>query len=128
MKQFSKIKREQIVTLIAIMNSVIIAFMSYLTIFMFNNQIGATEYFARILILICLFGSILTKIRRRNIWTITLSIVFDFILVLFLYNITDYSSIYEFLKSLFKLQTHIIVFLYLYLIFYYVYILKNYKK
>jgi hypothetical protein len=123
-----KIKKEQIITIIAIINTVIIAFVSYLTAFMFKNKIGETENIAKILILICLIGSLTTKLVRRSILTIILSILFDFILVIFLYNLTDYNSIYDFMKSLLNIKTHIVCFLYLYLIFYYVYTLKNYKN
>ncbi len=123
-----KIKKEQIITIIAVINTLIIAFVSCLTVFMFKNQIGETELIAKILILICLIGSVITKLIRGNILTIILSILCDFILVLFLYNLTDYNSIYDFIKSLLNIKSHIVCFLYLYLIFYYVYTLKKYKN
>ena len=69
------IKKEQILTIIAVINTVIIAFVSYLTAFMFKNQIGETEHIAKISILICLIGSVTTKLVRRSIWTIILSIL-----------------------------------------------------
>ena len=123
-----KIKKEQILTIIAIINTVIIAFVSYVTVFIFKTQIGETEHIAKTLILICLIGSVITKVLKRNILTIILSILFDFVLVVFLYNLTDYNSIYDFIKSLLNLKTHLVAFLYLYLIFYYAYTLKNYKN
>lgn len=119
---------QKLLTVMAIVNTVIIALFSYLTVFMSNNQIGATEKFAGAVILSCLLGSVVTKIIKQKFWIIILSLLFDFILITFLYNITDYNSIYEFIQSLFNIATHVVLFIYLYLIFYYVYKFKQILK
>lgn len=95
---------------------------------MYNNSVGQSENFARLVIFICFIVAFLMKTLKRKLWTIIVSLASDTILVLFLYNVTDFESFSDFVKSLFHIETHIVVVLYLYLIVYYFLIFKNYNK
>ena len=127
-KKIMIIRNEKIITILAIINVLIIAFFSFLTVIMYNNSIGQMEHIAENIILICALGSVITKLIMKKNWYIILSIIFDFILVIFLYNVTDYDSLQKFMQSLLSVETHLVCFLYLYLVFYYTIILRKWRN
>ncbi len=118
-----------ILTILSVLNSTILALFSYLTVFMYKNSIGQSENLASAVIFISFFIAFLMKILKRKLWTIIASLVSDIILVLFfLYNVTDFDSFSDFVKSLLNIETHTVLVLYLYLIVYYFLIFKDYNK
>jgi len=115
----------KLITPLAIINSILIGLVAFLTVIMFRNNV--TE-FASILSSVIPFltlGSILTKLLKNNQKIIITSAIFDFLIILCLYNPADCSSIIEFLKNLIDHNALILIGTYIYLIFYYILMLKR---
>lgn len=117
-----------ILTILSIVNTSIVAFISFLTVFMYNNSIGQAEHIAGTVIFSCFIVAVLMKVLKRKFWTILVSLLSDTILVLFLYNLTDSDSFFDFVNRLLNNEDHAVVILYLFLIVYYFLILKDFNK
>lgn len=120
--------KSKILVSLAILNSIVLGLIAFLTIFMYKNNIGTAENISRLIIPICLLFSILTKFFTQQKIALILSLIFDFILIIYLYNPTDYDSIMNFVYSLLDFQIHIMIIAYLYLIFFYYLAFKELKS
>ena len=114
-----KISKSQILTFIAVLNSIFLGFISYLSVVAFRSHISQAEEFARYLIIISLIGSLITKVKMKSLIVVLASIFFDFIMVVYLYNPTVFNSIHSFLSMLLEFSSHLVLFVYLYLIIFY---------
>ncbi len=114
-----KKQTSKILVSLAILNSIILGLIAYLTIFMYKSNVGTVENISRLIIPICLLFSITTKFFTHKKFALIISLIFDFILIIYLYNPTDYNSIKDFIYSLFNFEIHFIIITYLYLMFFY---------
>lgn len=120
-----KINTNKTLKAIAIINSVIIAFVGFLTLFMFKNNLGQPEEISKWIILLSLTGAIASKTCFSSRLGILSSILFDFILIVYLYNPTDCRTLYCFLDNVFDINAIYLILFYAYLIWYYIYLTRK---
>jgi hypothetical protein len=118
-------KTKMVLKLIAITNSVIIAVVGFLTMVMFKNNIGQLEEISKWIILFSLTGSIISKFTIRYRLGILCSLLFDIILIVYLYNPTDCRTIYCFLENVFDINAIYLILFYAYLVWYHIYITRK---
>lgn len=108
-----------ITSTLAITNSLILGTIAFLTVFMFRQNSSEFASISGYIILICCVGSITTKFKHANKPLLIISAILDLILVLYVYNPTDYNSICDYTRSFVDINNLILIPLYAYLIIYY---------
>ena len=120
-----KITKFKILTIIAVLNSILLGVTAFLTVFMFKNNISEFDTFSRLIIPICLIGSLLTKFRISNKLILGTSGLFDLILIFYIYNPTDSESISAYFKGIIDPNALSLSLLYAYLLFFYLLAFKK---
>jgi hypothetical protein len=111
--------KAQIFSALAVLNSVLIGLFAFLTVFMFKNNVSDVDDVSGCIIALGLFISVFTKVISRSRLGLIISLTCDLVLIGFLYNPTEYISFKDFINSLFDLEVHCVVFVYLFLIYFY---------
>lgn len=111
--------KAQIFSALAVLNSVLIGLFAFLTVFMFKNNASDVDDISGCIIALGLFISVFTKVISRSRLGLIISLTCDLVLIGFLYNPTEYLSFKDFMISLFDLEVHYVVFVYLFLIYFY---------
>ena len=114
-----KISKIKILTIIAALNSILIGLIAYLTVFMFRNNVTEFAKISGLIIPICLIISLITKLKYFNKLIISVSGIFDLILIIYIYNPTDSESVSDYIKGMIDPNALILTLLYGYLIVYY---------
>jgi hypothetical protein len=114
-----KISKIKILTIIAALNSILIGLTAYLTVFMYRNNVTEFATLSGLIIPICLLVSLLTKLKYYNKLILCVSVLFDLILIVYIYNPTDSESISDYIKGVIDPNTLILTLIYGYLIIYY---------
>ncbi len=107
-----------ILKILAIINTLVIGVVAFLTVFMFKMNLGFAEEFARWLIPVLVLMSISSKFIDHKKAALVTSFTFDFVLIVYLYNPTDCDSIQAFFLQLLEIEVHFVIFYYIYLIVY----------
>ena len=102
----------KILNAVAIINTAILGSAAYLTTFMFRNNINDFAKISGGIILLCLLLSIITKFRLKTKRRLIISVIMDFILVLYIYNPTESDSIGDYIKDVFNPQALVLTLLY----------------
>lgn len=119
-----KKKKNKILITLAIINTMFIGFLSYLNTFMYQVHIEKEHKWFAFIIVVGVLLSIAFKLFSIS-KGIYISLFFDLFLILSLYDPLGYSDLHSFLYSLIDLSFFIYSIFYVYLIFFYIVIIRT---
>ncbi len=115
-------------TWIAAINSAVLACVAYISVFMNRVELDEASIMAFSVMVISLLGSLITKLWLKKKWILISSVVFDLILVFYLYNPLQEQLSKSFLERIKIPEYHLLMFFYIYLIIFYIVLIKNNKS
>lgn len=116
--------KKKLLIFIAMINSTLLGVLAFLSVFMYKYNVSAFDEVSGWVIKFCVISSVLLKLKLSNKVCFCFSVLFDSVLVLYVYGLSDFMSITDFFVSLY--QGVWLVLCYIYLIWFY-YVFYNQK-